>query len=77
MPKPSKALATGRMQRPQLTPAPQRLVRERHPAQRCRYCEQHRLNGTQPTEWLLEPPKPGEPLHFYCTHCGHFELVEP
>jgi hypothetical protein len=62
-----------KVHRPRLNSAQEALQTQYRPQQGCRYCLT--LGTRQHTTWLMEVPRDGAPLEFYCSHCGHYVLV--
>ncbi len=54
------------MHRPHLSPAEEDLAAQYRPSQAC---------GCGKGEWLMETTMEGQPLEFYCTHCGRYVVV--
>ena len=57
-----------RVHRPHLTAQQQALAAQYRPNDDCR-C------GQEGREWLMESPRDGKNLEFYCSNCGHFTIV--
>ena len=65
-----------RVHRLHLSPEHEALRTQYQPTSSCKYCVKVlKVNPPVHTEWLMEPPKDGAPLEFYCTHCGRYQVV--
>jgi hypothetical protein len=65
-----------RVPRPQLKPAHAALAVQYRPSKPCA-CTPHNSPDKMAfiPEWLMEPPVDGQPLQFYCSNCGKYQLV--
>ena len=64
----AKSGPINRVHRPHLTPAAQQLAAQYRPQEACR-C------GQEGREWLMEAPRAGQDLEFYCRACGTYRSV--
>jgi hypothetical protein len=72
----ASAIPMNRVHRPYLAPEQAALQSQYRPNEPCPYClKVLKSYNPQSAEWVMEVPQDGEPLAFYCTACGHYEMV--